>query len=636
MLTIDLPTATARKINDLARPWRSAYTRSAVILSLSLAVAAAMGGGPIMTGALPFVAVWAWLARRPHAAYIRAIRARKFDDAKREAGLIGRSDYLTPTLAAVVFGLVFLWGGYSTLSGCLAGPDPTVCPTATGAGDASAVMIWLIVAIVSLFISPTVWHRAVANDDKHTTIDGTFVHDRTAGDDEDELPLTTNTNTNHAVRQAVHQAIHLAGAAIPEKAESQGVFIVGSTGTGKTQSFLHIMQTARARRQKALVYDSSFEYVQHFYRPGIDHIINPFDARDVRWDPVPDMFDRAEIEGFASSFFPSGGAGGGSEDKNQFFTDAARGILIAAIEFVVENAEKPSLMAALDYISSTPPDEFYDLMFEVGLGNLAGGAETFANTMATASSKLMALSYLFPSERPFSIREWVYDDTDSWVFLPVSKPTRPVLRQIYNCVIDSFANYSMVFDREGTARCSWFFLDELSSLAKISSLQEITTEGRKYGIRPVLGMQSIAQGQAIYGRQVFQAICGQPKNRLYLQLNDAETAAWASREIGKRRVRRVTTSTSSSKGQSNSHGNGHRSSSTNTSSSTQEQFGEEDAVMASTIMGLPDMVGYVRIAGGQGVVEKRSVPLIQLPKIAEGEIRVKARPRVKAVRAKSA
>ncbi|KAI0221885.1 hypothetical protein L0F63_007476 [Massospora cicadina] len=65
--------------------------------------------------------------------------------------------------------------------------------------------------------------------------------------------------------------------------ENSGIGLSGSPGTGKSNAMRDLLRQVRAMKKKAVVYDISGEFVKRFYRPGIDVILNCFDARSPPW-----------------------------------------------------------------------------------------------------------------------------------------------------------------------------------------------------------------------------------------------------------------------------------------------------------------------------------------------------------------
>jgi len=136
----------------------------------------------------------------------------------------------------------------------------------------------------------------------------------------------------------------------------------------------------------------------------------------------------------------------------------------------------------------------------------------------------------------------------------------------------------------------WFVIDELDALGAIDGLKDALARLRKFGGRCVIGFQSIAQVSGIYGASESQTIVENCGNTLILRCSASEkggTAQFASRLIGEREIVRDTVTRSRGLPFSgDARGSVARS----------VQHVIENAVLASEIEQLPDLVGYRKVA----------------------------------------
>lgn len=73
--------------------------------------------------------------------------------------------------------------------------------------------------------------------------------------------------------------ITIGGIPMDRDVEPQHFLGVGAPGTGKTVVNEVFLDVIRGRGQRAIVYDSTGEFVSHFYRPDKDVILSPIDKR---------------------------------------------------------------------------------------------------------------------------------------------------------------------------------------------------------------------------------------------------------------------------------------------------------------------------------------------------------------------
>ncbi len=384
-------------------------------------------------------------------------------------------------------------------------------------------------------------------------------------------------------RRTPDDQTNIGGIAIPRDSEAQHLLLVGSPGTGKTVVCEAVMDVIRARKQRAVVYDSTGEFVSHYYRPGQDIILSPVDSRSALWSPWAEGRDSFAYENLAQALIPDG------QGENQFWAQAARAILRAAL------AATTDLAGLIDLIFAQDQEVLLMALKAQGLAGLAGPPQMLASSRGECATYVQPLSYLPPpGPAPFSIRDWVKDESkDSWLFITsradVHKSIRPLISMWIGLAVQ--AAMSLSPNRE---RRIWFILDELPTLQKLPSLDLLLAGARKFGACAVLGVQTIAQVRDTHGRDAAAAILSHPSTRLTLRVGDSETATYLSDSLGQRHTVRKVSSESQ-----NSGGGG---------SSTSEQHSIEAAILPSEILALPNLVGYLRIPNDPVVKKVKLTP----------------------------
>ena len=76
---------------------------------------------------------------------------------------------------------------------------------------------------------------------------------------------------------------HLAGVVYPWRLEQSHAMLIGTTGMGKTVAMSDMVAEARARRQRAVIFDLTGAFIEQFYDGSRDVIMNPLDARSPQW-----------------------------------------------------------------------------------------------------------------------------------------------------------------------------------------------------------------------------------------------------------------------------------------------------------------------------------------------------------------
>ncbi|MEL6416486.1 MAG: type IV secretion system DNA-binding domain-containing protein, partial [Pseudomonadota bacterium] len=131
------------------------------------------------------------------------------------------------------------------------------------------------------------------------------------------------------------------------------------------------------------------------------------------------------------------------------------------------------------------------------------------NIMAVLAPAIRPLT-LLPSKNdyPFSIREWVSDETSSnCLFLSARSDQIKAMRGLITLWFDTAIKSLLSLERK-PGRTIWFILDEFAALNAIPSLVEGLQESRQYGGAFVLGVQDPALVRDRYGADLTQAITG--------------------------------------------------------------------------------------------------------------------------------
>lgn len=375
--------------------------------------------------------------------------------------------------------------------------------------------------------------------------------------------------------------IAIGGIPIAPEFEPQHFLGVGAPGTGKTVVIEGGLDVVRARGQRAIIYDSTGEFVSHFYRPDRDIILSPIDTRSAQWSPWAEGTSPYALQNLATAFIPE-------SNPDRFWGEAGRAILQSIL---VQTSDMPAFS---DTLFKMELGELYDAIVASGYGGYIGPPNQFASARSVACVYCRPLTYLPPlTEEPFSIREWVKDEhNDSWLFVSsradVHESVRPLISMWLGIAVQSCMSLSP--DRN---RRLWFCLDELPTLQKLPSLDLLLAGARKYGAAAILGVQSIAQIRDVYGREAAAAILSHPSTRLTLRVGDSETAEYSSKNLGDRHTIRKVQSESKTGGGSKSES---------------EQHSIEAAVLPSEILALPNLVGYLRTPDDPVIKKIRLTP----------------------------
>lgn len=315
--------------------------------------------------------------------------------------------------------------------------------------------------------------------------------------------------------------------------ETRHILVSGGTGSGKSNCFHRILPEIRKQKQRAVIVDSTGEFVSKYYREGKDILLNPFDARGAKWHPWCECRESYDFKSLAQSFIPSSFL----EEEN-FWRKAAQEVFYSILQIKLEERRTSSLTSLLFY---TPLSVLHDALKNTKAAPFLdpSSEKTAGSIRAVAASYLECLELFEDTDAPFSIRDWVNkEDDDSWLFLTSTVGQRASLLPLLSAWF-SIAMRSLILMKPDVNRRLWFVADELPSLNRLKDLETCLTESRKFGGCALLAIQSPAQIEMIYGRDLARIIIGNCATRIAFSEKDPEIAERISKSFGSKEVKEL-------------------------------------------------------------------------------------------------
>jgi len=457
--------------------------------------------------------------------------------------------------------------------------------------------------------------------------------------------------------------LYLGHVQIPVDLETRHVLAVGTTGAGKSQAIYDLQTRIRKRMQPAVVIDHSAEFLQRYYREGIDLIFNPFDSRSIGWSPFNEIQRVYDFDRMAKAIIPD--IPGENQDwqigAQMLLADILEALWKKGLEFRCNKAmihfttaapthggaATPELSAELrhmlakladmpdgdvncaplikkirDITKDTPADSGNSLQ------SLLKGSSS-ARFFETGNEKQLAITlgivgrymrpFKFLKEGDFSISKYVRSFNSGkqkrWLFLSYTDASYQAIKTLFSIMVTCAIQAGLELSESKTRRF-FFVLDEFSSLSKIDAVDDALVKLRKRGGVVIAGIQSTAQLIIEYGEHGAQTLLSCFGNGLYLRVADDQTAEKLSKMIGQVELWEQTYN--ESLGSSVTAGP-QSSSSENFSSGWSKQKQVKDAVLPSEFTWLKDLTGFVRIAGYGDSVYRTTIPISNLPLIAKAE-----------------
>jgi type IV secretory pathway TraG/TraD family ATPase VirD4 len=398
-------------------------------------------------------------------------------------------------------------------------------------------------------------------------------------------------------QKGLENYLTVAGVPVQPEDETKHFKMIGTTGTGKSTAIRELLAGALKRGDRAVIADPDGGYAAHFYDPyRKDVILNPFDARSVRWDPFAEIENPYDVEQLSSALIAAG-----EEAQAREWRGYARTFLSAVTKGCIR-AEKRDLGELWRVVNVGSVEDLRPIVAGTAAQPFLEpeSGKMFGSLRSVAISAIAALEYIKDQRAaPFSVRDWVKNGKGV-LFIPYQATQIAALRGVIAAWI-RLAIFQAMSRGEGDQRL-WFVVDELDALGTIDGLKDALARLRKFGGRCVLGFQSIAQVSGTYGDGDAQTIVENCGNTLILRCSASEgggTAKFASQLIGDREMIRPESYKSNSRPSIFLGGHG----AFNVSEGVSYRRMTEAAVMPSEIEQLPDLAGYFKRASNPAWVQ---------------------------------
>jgi type IV conjugative transfer system coupling protein TraD len=317
--------------------------------------------------------------------------------------------------------------------------------------------------------------------------------------------------------------------------ETQHMLITGTTGSGKTNCFHTLLPQLRTKEQRAVIVDTTGEFVDRYYRPGRDILLNPLDTRSIPWHPWAECVEDYHYDELATNLIPLSG-------HDPFWINSARTVLTETLKVYARQGSY-DLQGVLNILTVAPLKDLHRLLQHTKAAPLVDPAseKTALSIRSTLTAAITSLSYVKTTHAPFSIRQWIQSTDafdDRWLFLAMTPEQRDALRPLITAWT-SIAVKSLLGCVPSSTNRLWVCIDELPSLHKLPDLQLCLAEGRKYGAAVILGVQNIPQLEERYGVTITKTMIDLCYTKILFRAASYEIAVSLSRALGEQEIMEV-------------------------------------------------------------------------------------------------
>lgn len=397
----------------------------------------------------------------------------------------------------------------------------------------------------------------------------------------------------------------IADVKVPPKSDNTSMMLIGAPGTGKSATLNQLLTQIRSVKGRCIIYDRNGDFTRKFYREGVDKILNVRDVRCVEWSVWSEGGNQIQYRTVSSSMIPDTGS-------DPFWSQSARLVFEAVCEKVMavcsQRGERPSMEYLMSVLLTWDNEKLANLVKGTDAASVFNmDSEKMAGSIrSTLSTYVESLKHLRSGGSPFSFREWVNSENDSWVFIPVKADEIELFKPLITVWIEQYVKAILNKDSESHLSDIRFnlIIDELASLNKLNTLSLYLSEGRKFGGNAILGTQNPAQLKDIYGENGAEKITGTVGSYVIYRNNSPGGLKWSSDMLTKEEIEE----------HSDNLTVGHQD--IRDSLSMNKKRNERVLVTESEIVNLPDLEGFVRFGRGFGVVRFKQTYL-KLPNISE-------------------
>lgn len=393
---------------------------------------------------------------------------------------------------------------------------------------------------------------------------------------------------------------------IPARSEFQGFFFHGSTGSGKTQAMMRLLDEIRRLGEPAIIYDKECTIKPYFFNEKTDVELNPVSSTCANWDLWRECANPMEFGSLASYLIPKAVQG-----SDPFWVDSARTILTSMAWKIRDHKDK-SAIRLLQLLLTTTLDEMRNILKGTESENLVSKeiektAISIKSVLATYTKALRFLEGLDTGgAAAFSIKEWIQSAIETshpnkgWLFITSRSKYHKEIKPLISLWL-GLAMQGIQSLKPNCHRRIWLIMDELASLHRLEMLSDTLADIRKFGGCVAIGIQSISQLEFLYGNHEAHAITDLLNTSLYFRSPKSRVAKWVSEDLGEQVLDEVRESQSYAP-------NAIRDGNTIV---TQQVI--RKTVDSGTIMTMEDLECFVRVIGDHPIARVKSKYIDRIP-----------------------
>lgn len=357
------------------------------------------------------------------------------------------------------------------------------------------------------------------------------------------------------------------GLELSRKTETEHLFDVGITGSGKTAGLCAWIDQMIARGDRVVIHDIKGDLAARYFRPETCVMLGPWDARAAIWDAASDIDSPPRADEIAAAVCGVKSAQG----PDAHWARSAANVLRGLIKSYMREGRVWTWADLRDALAGDPValvqraaagEPLVRTQFPSAFGD--GGGEdgekgpyvskegaSILSTLAAKAGWLLAYAAVDAKDKNrerFSIQRWLMgvEHTDKHVvFLNYSALYAGVCEQLFGALvatIKSTVSSPLMPEVDPDSPAIWCVFDEYPQMGAeaLVETQVIAELGRSRGVRVVVALQDETQLAAKLGQVQAAPILAQQATRVYLRTSP-QTTEQVCKRAGTHQVDRIET-----------------------------------------------------------------------------------------------
>lgn len=286
----------------------------------------------------------------------------------------------------------------------------------------------------------------------------------------------------------------------------QNILMTGWSPISKEKAFDAFLKKLRETNQSAIVITPSMEELNTYYREGKDILLNPFDEKSAGWHPWCECHSDEDLKNMARSIIALC-----PKPPHEPSKQVAEQMLYNALKKLQESRSLKKLKQTLVLSSREEIKKFFQDTEESETILQALEDPDFLSLIVISLS-LSIFRHVPDTETPFSIRKWVEQKDDSWLFLSCSPPYDAHLRPLLTLWTSLIFSAALKIDstktdstEESLMPRKWVVTDHLLNLEFLPDLKDFLSKTEAHGLCSLLALQHTSHIKDVYGESILES-----------------------------------------------------------------------------------------------------------------------------------